>query len=125
MLNLAKNKLKKEKFKCNFKFLKLDKNIAIKSNSVNIITINSVLHHIPDTGYFINEIDRILKREGLVIIGHKPNIRFAKNKRLIYMNHLLSLIFAPKEELKFISVKLGIFDILDEFSEFISSKRKK
>lgn len=125
MLKLAEKKLKKKKFRCKFRFLKLEKHIPLRDNSIDIVTINSVLHHIPDTEYFLNEVDRVLKKDGIIIIGHEPNVRFARNKKLVYVNHLFSLIFTPKQALKFISVKLGIFDILHQLSGFVNGKRRR
>lgn len=125
MLNLTKEKLKERRFRCTFKFLKLNKNILIKKNSVDIVTINSVLHHIPDTKYFLNEINQILKKNGLIIIGHEPNIRFKENKYLTFINHLLVIMFKPKEEVKYLSVKFRIYEILDRLVGIFSSKRKR
>ncbi len=125
MLNLARKKLKIEGFKCKFRFLKWSKDISMKGNSVDIVTINSVLHHIPNTKYFLNEVNRVLKKNGLVIIGHEPNIRFKENKYLTFINHLLAILFKPKEEMKYLSVKFGIYEILDQLSGIFSSKRKR
>ncbi len=125
MLNLLERKIKEEKFKCKFKFIKLNKDIPIKNNSIDIVTINSVLHHIPDTKYFLDEINKVLKKDGLVIIGHEPNIRFSRNKLLKYTNHILSSLLRPKDELKYISVKLGTYELIDRIARLFSLKRRK
>ena len=125
--DVSKNMLEltKEKFRCKFKFLKLDNSIPLKRNSMDIITINSVLHHIPNTNSFLKEVDGILKKNGILIIGHEPNIRFSRNKLLNYNNHILSFILKPKEEMKYISVRLGIYEILDRMFGLVNAKRKK
>ena len=125
MLNLTREKLKREKFKFTFKFLKLDNSIRLKRNSIDIITVNSVLHHIPNTKSFLKEIDGILKKNGILIIGHEPNIRFSRNKLLNYNNHILGFILKPKEEIKYVSVRLGIYEILDRMFGLVNAKRKK
>lgn len=126
MLNLVERKLKNEKFKCRFEYIKLDdEQFPFGDKSMDIITINSVLHHIPNTERFLNEIDRMLKKDGILIIGHEPNIKFRENKYLIFINHLLVLLFKPKEEIKYLSVKFGIYDVLDRLSKIFSSRRRK
>lgn len=126
ILGLAKRKIKKEKFKCRFKYVKLySEQFPFEDKSIDIITINSVLHHIPNTELFLSEIDRTLKKDGILIIGHEPNIRFSKNKLLKYTNHILSSLLRPKDELKYISVKLGIYGLIDGIVRLFSLKRRK
>jgi len=51
----------------------------VPSSSVDLITINSVLHHIPEPKKLFAEVDRMLKPGGVFIIKHEPNIRFTRN----------------------------------------------
>jgi ubiquinone/menaquinone biosynthesis C-methylase UbiE len=51
----------------------------VESESVDIVTLNSVLHHIPDIKSFFAEIERILKPGGVLVIKHEPNIGFSSN----------------------------------------------
>lgn len=125
MLNNLKINLAKKKFKCRFKFLKIkDKTLPLKDNSANIITVNSVLHHIADTKFFLKEIDRILKEGGILIIGHEPNIRFRHNKYLINRSRLLRYLLKPKEEIKYFSIKFGVYKILNRIFGFVNPRRK-
>jgi ubiquinone/menaquinone biosynthesis C-methylase UbiE len=64
----------------------------IPSGSVDLVTMNSVLHHIPDAKSFFNEIDRILTPMGILIIRHEPNNRFATNRVLTSTYWLLAAV---------------------------------
>jgi ubiquinone/menaquinone biosynthesis C-methylase UbiE len=44
--------------------------------SLDVVTINSVLHHLPDPDAFLREVAQALKPGGLFIIGHEPNRGF-------------------------------------------------
>lgn len=43
------------------------------------ITLNSVLHHIPNTAVLFDEMRRVLKPGGVLMIAHEPNQLFFKN----------------------------------------------
>ncbi len=60
-------------------------NIPLENNSIDIITMNSVLHHVPDHLQLINEINRILKPEGLVLLSHEPNKNFFKSSIIRFL----------------------------------------
>ena len=97
ILNICKKNLAKNNLKCQTKFLKIDgKKYEIKSESINFITLNSVLHHIPNFSTFFKELNRILKLNGYIIIGHEPNKLFTKNKFLWYNFRILFLLFNPR-----------------------------
>jgi len=51
----------------------------------DVVTMNSVLHHIPDTPKFLQEVKRVLKPGGLCIIAHEPNRKFFLNPFLRLM----------------------------------------
>ncbi|MDP3963039.1 MAG: methyltransferase domain-containing protein [bacterium] len=42
----------------------------------DVVAMNSVLHHIPNTEGFAKEVDRVLKPGGVVMIAHEPNRLF-------------------------------------------------
>jgi len=104
ILDKAKNNINKGNYRCNFEFIKLDKAIPFKfpfdSEYADIITMNSVLHHVYDIDNFIREIDRILKHKGLLIIGHEPNKKFYENKILWYNYKLIKNLIHPRYTLK-------------------------
>ena len=42
--------------------------LPLKSNSVDLVTIRFVIEHIKDTKAFVNEVERVLKSKGIVLI---------------------------------------------------------
>lgn len=98
ILEVCKKNITKENYACNFDWLKLDGNsIDIESASIDFITINSVLHHIPDFEPFFKEIDRVLKDNGYLIIGHEPNKKFFQSKFLWANSQIISQILHPRQ----------------------------
>jgi demethylmenaquinone methyltransferase/2-methoxy-6-polyprenyl-1,4-benzoquinol methylase len=97
MLQVADQNIKREKFINKFKFVKISsaeqENIPFSDNYIDIITMNSVLHHINNTNMFLNEVDRILKPNGLIFIGHEPNRYFYENKFIVNLSNLFYYIF--------------------------------
>ena len=45
----------------------------------DVITINAVLHHLPNYKRCLNQIKRILKPNGILIIAHEPNNKFFRS----------------------------------------------
>ena len=85
MLEIARGKLKMLSPKLYFINCDLEL-LPLKNNSVNVITMNSVLHHLPNYGKALREMDRILKSQGFILIAHEPN-------RLFYKDNLLLKIY--------------------------------
>ncbi len=126
MLNNLKIKLAKQNFKCRFQFLKFkDKKLPFKNNSIDVVTINSVLHHIADTHFFLKEIDRILKNSGVLIIGHEPNIYYYKNKHLQYSSDIIRMFLAPRDFIKDIAIVFKINDLLEKLFILFNPKRRQ
>lgn len=50
--------------------------LDIPDASLDVVTMNSVLHHMPDDALLLQEIRRVLKPGGLICIGHEPNSLF-------------------------------------------------
>ena len=75
MLLTAKIKLSNSKN--HFEFVVCDvESLPFKDNSVNIVTINSTLHHIPNYRNTLEEINRLLSKKGILFIMHEPNKLF-------------------------------------------------
>ncbi|MFW9828931.1 MAG: class I SAM-dependent methyltransferase [Candidatus Thorarchaeota archaeon] len=107
ILERCRDKLKKIDFKCNFEFLKVNgSDINLRSESFNFVTLNSVLHHIPDFSQFFKEVNRLLKPNGYLVIGHEPNKNFVENKFLFNNFRLITLIFNRKRILPTIFRKI-------------------
>jgi ubiquinone/menaquinone biosynthesis C-methylase UbiE len=83
MVDLAKRKFEGERYGPHLKFVKIAVHtpyrISFESHSIDVITINSVLHHVQDVQTFLNEVDRLLRPGGLLLICHEPNQKFFDN----------------------------------------------
>lgn len=66
-----------------------DEHIALPDNCAAVVTMNSVLHHLPDSHLFLSEIVRILQPGGFLYIGHEPNRRFYSSAALAAQVQLL------------------------------------
>ena len=66
-----------------------DERIPADDASIDVVTMNSVLHHVPDTQAFLQEIERILRPGGLLFIGHEPNARFSRSRFLQIQTRIL------------------------------------
>ena len=53
-----------------------DETIGLPDASADVVAMNSVLHHVPDARRLLEEIARVLKPGGVLLIGHEPNARF-------------------------------------------------
>ena len=73
--------------------------LPIRDNSIDIITINSTLHHIPNYLRTLKEIARILSREGILFIMHEPNKLFY-HSLLPKINYVFQLYLNLKFKLK-------------------------
>ena len=109
ILDICKNNISGKKFKCRFEYLKLDGNrIDLESDSFDHITLNSVLHHIPDLAALFKEIDRLLKTNGRLIIGHEPNKPFYTHGFLWNNYRFISCLFHPEQFTKAILRRLKV-----------------
>ncbi|MFA7209283.1 MAG: class I SAM-dependent methyltransferase [Parcubacteria group bacterium] len=123
MLAVCKEKIAQRKFLCDFKFIKSDGfSLNLKDESIDVVTMNSVLHHIPDFTPFFNEINRILKVDGLLIIGHEPNSLFFKNSFLWYNHRIIFLLVNPAQLIISIFGKTGLFKIMQRIYRKINTK---
>ncbi len=112
LLEICKNRIIKKNFKCKLDFLKLDgRKYNIESSKLDYITVNSVLHHIPNFPAFFKEINRILKINGKIIICHEPNKLFSNNPFLWYNFRIIHLLSNPRELLITILKLLKLYKI--------------
>ena len=78
------------------------KTINIKDNSVDVILCNHVLHHIENLNEMLDEIARIIKKDGLLIIK-EHNCYYKELSYVIDIYHALyELVFRKKQNDKFI-----------------------
>ncbi len=83
--------------------------IPIPDESVDVLTMNSVLHHMPDSHRFLLECARVLKPGGLLFIGHEPNKRFFQSNSFLPAQASLFHHLAPRKLLVRIVRALGIY----------------
>lgn len=71
-----------ENFPCTVEYKKIDGGYEVSENTVDVILLNSVLHHIPNYAEVLESMIRSLKPGGLLFIGHEPNARFVQSSFL-------------------------------------------
>jgi len=96
MLKQCESNLKDKNFQCGLIYKMYDgAHLPFADNSIDILTLNSVLHHIPNTESFLKEADRVLKKGGYLLIGHEANKRFYKNKIVWTIYRILYALYHP------------------------------
>jgi ubiquinone/menaquinone biosynthesis C-methylase UbiE len=81
----------------NKQFIKADAlQIAHRSNEVDILTMNSVLHHLPDYGEVLSGLAGILRPGGYMMIMHERNQRFGNNPSLVLKSYTMLRFLASK-----------------------------
>lgn len=85
-------------FDCQLEFKKIySAALDFPDNYFDIVTMNSVLHHIPDTENIMREVNKVLKKGGNLIIAHEVNSDFFKNK-IVWTNYKIMRVFSGKKE---------------------------
>lgn len=103
MLDQCRANLNSLGFDCELIYKQYDGlNLPFENESIDILTLNSVLHHVFNTSTFLKEVGRILKKDGYLIVGHEANSKFYKNKIIWTLYRILYLLYNP----------LSIIDIL-------------
>jgi ubiquinone/menaquinone biosynthesis C-methylase UbiE len=125
ILDVAKNNIENAGIRCRFAYVRSESLREIRDECFDVVTINSTLHHIPDTANFLAEIDRILKVGGLLIIGHEPNRRFSKNIMIQFYYFCLRLVFSPVDVSKDMLRLLKIDGVVDEIVCLLSKRRRE
>ena len=81
MLEKSKEKFDAALYEGSFSFISGDaERLPFKDGSFDIIAMNAVLHHLPNYALCITEIDRVLKKGGIVAIAHEQNTDLLKSK---------------------------------------------
>lgn len=93
--------------------LKLDGGpIALPDRSQDVVTLNAVMHHLPDPAAACREVDRVLKPGGAVLIGHEPSATWA-SRRLLVASYWLMLPLADAKQFVYeLILRLGWFEAL-------------
>lgn len=98
-LEAARRNIEREGFGWSVEYVKLEPalpfTLPFADASLDAITMNSVLHHIKETGGFLREVDRVLKPGGVFFIGHEPNAAFTENRVRWYSYRMLYALLDP------------------------------
>lgn len=96
--------------------------LPMPDKSVDVLTMNSVLHHISDLPHLYLEVDRVLKDGGLFIVAHEPNALFYANNKLQLHYRVGSLFFNPKQLIIDCLMRLGLFEWVRSWYQLFSSE---
>tara|TARA_B100000315_G_scaffold186392_2_gene175783 strand:+ start:952 stop:1851 length:900 start_codon:yes stop_codon:yes gene_type:complete len=58
----------------------------------DVITINAVLHHLPNYKRCLNQVNRVLKSNGILIISHEPNNKFFESPLVRFMAKVYKIL---------------------------------
>lgn len=109
MLDVCRKKFAGNERNVAVETLKLhNESIGLPNASVDVVVLNSVLHHIPDSRLFLTELARILKPGGIVMIGHEPNARFWQSRFLRTQYRVLHAL-VPKRLAATVLKKTGLY----------------
>ncbi len=104
-------------------FIKADALAMAKTGlKVDVITMNSVLHHIPDYEVVLPQLARLINPGGYFIIMHERNKRYCQKglSWLAFYHHLARINVALRKCAKKILLSLGVYkkkhDAWDEFN---------
>jgi SAM-dependent methyltransferase len=96
MLACARERLSAIDLPCRLRFEPVDGvTYPFPSKSFDVVTGNSVVHHVPDLRRLFSELDRILKPGGLLLIGHEPNLDHFRVKGLRRRSKLIAPLCDP------------------------------
>jgi ubiquinone/menaquinone biosynthesis C-methylase UbiE len=122
MLDISKENLSAGNFKCRFEYLKINcEDIFLPDGKVNILTMNSVVHHIPDLERLFTQINKLILHGGIIIIGHEPNKSFYNTRFLLNLYLFVKTFSSFKELITAVARLTGLNDLLKKFP----NKRKK
>ncbi len=97
MLLVCRKNILVKNFCCKLIFQKLEESgFDMDPGSLDCITMNSVLHHVPNWAKFFGEINLMLKKDGCIIIGHEPSSLFFKTRLLMANYQILNYFYHPR-----------------------------
>lgn len=118
MLNEARKNITERNLKGRFEFVKMETKIPFTlpfaDNSFDLVMMNSVLHHIKETDFFLSEISRICRPGGKIIIAHEPNKRYRQNDFLSAKYHFFHLFIRPEWEIAAFLKKTGLLRMMQQ-----------
>jgi len=125
MLDICRENVSREGFRCAFEYVKLDGRSLPVGREIDCITMNSVLHHIPDIAEFFSGVDSILKVGGRIVIAHEPNRIFFSHPFLWNNYRFLSVFVTPKNFAAAVLRRLGLMEPARRFYSKVSKQGEK
>jgi len=99
-----------------FRFQKLDPTppftLPFADASFDVITMNSVLHHISNVERFLAECRRVLTPAGVLILGHEPNRAFRTSATMQWNYRMARARFLPRQAVRALAETLHIDRLL-------------
>jgi SAM-dependent methyltransferase len=92
--------------------------IPLAAGRADWVSLNAGLHHLPNPGNVLKEIDRVLKPGGYFCLGHEPNAAFFRSRWLSRQERLIWNLFwygSLRRNLKRIQRKFGFK--VDEYAQ--------
>ena len=77
--------------------------IPLADASVDWVSVNAALHHMPDVQASLREVRRVLKPGGYFFVGYEPNLAFFNSGRLVMLERFvwhLSWYTAPSHNIR-------------------------
>jgi ubiquinone/menaquinone biosynthesis C-methylase UbiE len=129
---IAKNMLKSERIEDKVELVRGDgQNIPLEQETCDVVVATDVLEHMPDLSRTMKEIDRILKKEGLLLACVPMENIFRRNARKILElpglssdEHFYKEILVKIESV-FQITKMKLYPIMMPISLLVSARKKK
>jgi len=97
MLKRARESLEAAGFKPRATFLEGSaESLALPPGTVDAVTMNSVVHHLPSPEQVFSAVDRMLRPGGLVVIAHEPNLLHFRHPVVGNLDRLIRFLRALK-----------------------------
>lgn len=114
ILAIAEKKLAEHSIRSSMEFVKLHTTppfrLPFGNEEFDVITMNSVLHHLKDTQSFLSEVDRVLAPNGVLMIGHEPNRRFRESLFMRFNYQCMRAVFLTREAIVAALRKVGLYE---------------
>jgi ubiquinone/menaquinone biosynthesis C-methylase UbiE len=121
ILESARKNLEETGHTCEYRYLKVDgDSISIPDASINMVTMNSVLHHIPNFDSLFRELRRVLKPNGHIVIAHEPNRIFFR-KGFLWGNYVFFFLFSHPKIFAYSVLKF--FGLTERVKRFFPGKQ--
>lgn len=74
--------------------------LELAPESVDVVTMNSFIHHIPETNRIFASVRRMLRPGGIVVVAHEPNLLHFKHPVIGGLDRLIRLLRKARSKKK-------------------------